>query len=206
MRCCALLATMLTCPGLSAAPERCLAMHGLMQRAPCIRPQAALPDLVAAMPLSRASSAALDSSYAYATYIMHHASRITLGLNPPSFRCSTGRNSTSMLHRHTPRGILSELGLKQDAVRNVYLPAHPPRPSKAASSKSGEGPGEDAGALKGVPPVSELMRGWFGGGSKLLSQGSSAPAQASFVGSSTDPRKLQVCCPTGQILIYSPAL
>lgn len=108
----------------------------------------------------------------------------------------------------THRGILSELGLKQDAVRNVYLPAHPPRPAKAAGAQgdSLEQQQQQAAALDGVPPVSELMRGWFGGGSKMLSQGSSAPAQASFVGSSTDPRKLQVCCPTGQILIYSPAL
>jgi hypothetical protein len=73
------------------------------------------------------------------------------------------------------RGILSELGLKQDCVRNVYLP-HKQRGLQQQGLGLGLGAGGAAGALP------ELVRGWLGGGSKMLEAGSSGPQQASFVG------------------------
>jgi hypothetical protein len=153
--------------------------------------------------------------------LRHHALAPVYALNAPAVLCEVPdfkqwcskegcslEDVSGMLEDMMTRGVLAELGLPQDAIRNVYYPA-----AAAASSVSpaGASPGAATVTLGGSvlrnawnsAAIPEVLRSWIKGEGAAAGQGSGSSGSSNGMNATLQKLPTQILHPLGKVLVYT---
>lgn len=97
------------------------------------------------------------------------------------------------------RGVLSEMGLPQEAVMNVIMPLTPPPTSTSAAGSSSYAQGQQR--------VVEVLTTWIKAAGQVAGTTTAATAKGlvgatATVQNADDPMRLQMFKPVGQVLMF----